>query len=134
MLSAPTEKKGCWSRTFSSTHATSSAANLLFPCSSSALNPPVGTIYALGSSVASSRECTPMTAASPTLGFVSRSFSRSAGGTWKPLYLMSSFRRSTMLSMWMNNFSVSWVSLRLTIRGRLDRCARCPPIYTTHPV
>ena len=66
-------------------------------CSSPAVAsvPGFSTTKALGISPASSSG-TGMTAASPTAGCESSRPSSSAGGTWNPLYLMSSFSRSTM--------------------------------------
>src|SRR5438309_2428935 len=71
--------------------ATRSATNAI---SSSGATGDLSTTNALGTSPASSSGCG-ITAASATAGCVSRRASSSAGGTWYPLYLISSFSRST---------------------------------------
>lgn len=53
-------------------------------------------LYARGYSVCWSSFHTPMTAQSATNGHSRRTASSSAGGTWKPLTLINSFKRSVM--------------------------------------
>src|ERR1700675_2864860 len=72
--------------------ATRAATNSMI---SSGLAGSFNTTNAFGTSSPSSSS-TPITATSAMLGWESSSASSSAGATWNPLYLMSSFNRSTM--------------------------------------
>lgn len=92
-----TPPRSClWFETLPAIHFSISFASF-WPSGEDCFSPPAGTMYARGTSVPRSSSWTPMTPTSLTLGWERRRPSSSAGGTWKPLYLMSSFLRSTML-------------------------------------